>query len=583
MALLPQLDYEYNERSVTDVFAGYDHRLKIADGAFFDMENMSSAQYPLLANRKKRGAVRHMAAPGGILAKEKLAWVDGGVLFYDGAETGVKGLSAGEKQMVSMGAYLCIFPDKVYFNTADPEDYGSMEASYRSGGTMRYSLCHADGTPYEAVTAAEEAPEEPANAQLWIDTSGSTHVLMEWSSVSAQWVSIPTVYTKIEFLSNGIIPERFKANDGVTISGSAVEHCNGEKILYAVGGGETTLDYVVVVGILDEKVSQTEGTVTIARKVPDMDFVCEAKNRLWGCRYGVSDGKNLNEIYCCALGDFKNWRQYLGLSTDSWTASVGSDGPWTGAVNYLGYPMFFKENRIHRVSISATGAHQIAETVCRGVQEGCAKSLQVVNEKLLYKSRADVCMYQGSFPESISEPLGEERYSDAVAGSIGDRYYVSMQNQSGAWDLFVFDLKRGLWVREDELHALGFASLGDELYCLTDNAMLALMGTDGEIEPCVRWMAETGMQYYQYPDRKYVSRFNIRLRMEEGAEIDVYLMYDSSGEWVRQGRIKMKGTRTVTLPIRPRRCDHLQMRLVGKGDVTLYSIARILSVGSDVG
>ena len=583
MALLPQLDYEYNERSVTDVFAGYDHRLKIADGALFDMENMSSAQYPLLANRKKRGAVRHMAAPGGILAKEKLAWVDGGVLFYDGAETGVKGLSAGEKQMVSMGAYLCIFPDKVYFNTADPEDYGSMEASYRSGGTVRYSLCHADGTPYEAVTAAEEAPEEPANAQLWIDTSGSTHVLMEWSSVSAQWVSIPTVYTKIEFLSNGIIPERFQANDGVTISGSAVEHCNGEKILYAVGGGETTLDYVVVVGILDEKVSQTEGTVTIARKVPDMDFVCEAKNRLWGCRYGVSDGKNLNEIYCCALGDFKNWRQYLGLSTDSWTASVGSDGPWTGAVNYLGYPMFFKENRIHRVSISATGAHQIAETVCRGVQEGCAKSLQVVNEKLLYKSRADVCMYQGSFPESISEPLGEERYSDAVAGSIGDRYYVSMQNQSGAWDLFVFDLKRGLWVREDELHALGFASLGDELYCLTDNAMLALMGTDGEIEPCVRWMAETGMQYYQYPDRKYVSRFNIRLRMEEGAEIDVYLMYDSSGEWVRQGRIKMKGTRTVTLPIRPRRCDHLQMRLVGKGDVTLYSIARILSVGSDVG
>ena len=583
MALLPQLDYEYNERSVTDVFAGYDHRLKIADGAFFDMENMSSAQYPLLANRKKRGAVRHMAAPGGILAKEKLAWVDGGVLFYDGAETGVKGLSAGEKQMVSMGAYLCIFPDKVYFNTADPEDYGSMEASYRSGGTVRYSLCHADGTPYEAVTAAEEAPEEPANAQLWIDTSGSTHVLMEWSSVSAQWVSIPTVYTKIEFLSNGIIPERFKANDGVTISGSTIEHCNGEKILYAVGGGETTLDYVVVVGILDDKVSQTEGTVTIARKVPDMDFVCEAKNRLWGCCYGVSDGKNLNEIYCCALGDFKNWRQYLGLSTDSWTASVGSDGPWTGAVNYLGYPMFFKENRIHRVSISATGAHQIAETVCRGVQEGCEKSLQVVNEKLLYKSRADVCMYQGSFPESISEPLGEERYSDAVAGSIGDRYYVSMQNQSGAWDLFVFDLKRGLWVREDELHALGFASLGDELYCLTDNAMLALMGTDGEIEPCVRWMAETGMQYYQYPDRKYVSRFNIRLRMEEGAEIDVYLMYDSSGEWVRQGRIKMKGTRTVTLPIRPRRCDHLQMRLVGKGDVTLYSIARILSVGSDVG
>ena len=52
MALLPQLDYEYNEREVTDVFAGYNHRLKIADGEFFNTRNLSSADYPLLSNRK---------------------------------------------------------------------------------------------------------------------------------------------------------------------------------------------------------------------------------------------------------------------------------------------------------------------------------------------------------------------------------------------------------------------------------------------------------------------------------------------------------------------------------------------------
>lgn len=105
----------------------------------------------------------------------------------------------------------------------------------------------------------------------------------------------------------------------------------------------------------------------------------------------------------------------MGLSTDSWTASVGSDGPWTGAVNYLGYPTFFKEDRIHRVSISAYGAHQINETACRGVQKGSGKSLVVVNETLLYKSRSDICAYQGGFPSSISDALGEELYSDAAA------------------------------------------------------------------------------------------------------------------------------------------------------------------------
>ena len=96
-------------------------------------------------------------------------------------------------------------------------------------------------------------------------------------------------------------------------------------------------------------------------------------------------------------------------------------------------------------------------------------------------------------------------------------------------------------------------------------------------------LAGSGRMSSVRPDRKYLSRFNLRLYMEEGAQLDVYLMYDSGGEWVRQGRVKMKGTRTVTLPVRPRRCDHLRMKLVGKGEVRLYSIAKILTMGSDVG
>ena len=577
MGLLPQLAYEYNEREVTDVFTGYDHRLRIADGAFYDTKNMSTAHYPLLANRKKRGFVKRLAAPGGLLAKEKLALVDGGTLYYGGEATGVRNLAPGEKQMVSMGAYLCIFPDKVYFNTADPEDHGSLEAGYRSSGAVRYRMCRADGTVYEGVTVSDDAPEEPANAACWLDRGA--RILYEWSAAGEQWVEIPTVYTRIDFLTNGILPRRFRQYDGVTIEGADVEHCNGSRILYAVGGDESERDYIVVAGLLEESVTQREGSVALSRTVPDMDYVCEARNRLWGCRYG--DG--INELYCCALGDFRNWEQYMGLSTDSWRASVGSDGPWTGAVNYLGCPMFFKENRVHRVSVSSAGAHQVSETVCRGVQEGCAKSLQVVNETLFYKSRADVCAYQGSFPESVSEALGDVAYSDAAAGSVGDRYCISMRDAAGAWSLFVFDVRRGLWMREDDTRVLQFAALGGELYAMTGDALRALNGSAGEPEPCVEWMAESGVLGYQYPDRKYVSRFNLRLWMEEGAELDVFLQYDSGGEWVRQGRIKTKGTRTVTLPVRPRRCDHFRMRLVGKGDVRLYSVARILSIGSDVG
>lgn len=582
MAMLPSFAYEETSREVTDVFLGYNHKLKIADGEWYNTKNLSSEKYPVLTARKRRGYVKALSTPGGLLAKEHLAYVDGGVLYYNDEATNVNNLTEGEKQLVSMGAYICIFPDKVYYNTADPTDFGSMEARYTSTGEVRYTLCKVDGTEYATPKVGSDAPESPANADLWIDTTKEKHILKQWSEASGEWVEIVTVYTKLRFVSNGEVAKLFTEYDGVTVSGAEAD-VNGDKIIYAIGGDEETLDYIVVVGLLEQAITQTAGYVTISRTVPDMDFIIEANNRLWGCKYGVVDGKNLNEIYCCALGDFKNWQQYMGLSTDSWTASVGSDGMWTGAVNYLGYPMFFKENRIHRVSISAYGAHQLTETVCRGVQPGSSKSLQVVNETLFYKSRRDVCAYQGGFPESISDALGDETYSAAVAGSIGDRYYISMLDSDGVPQLFVYDIKRGLWMREDNLRCTEFARIGDELYCIAGGALWALMGSAGDKESFIPWEAESGMLYYYYPDRKYLSRYNFRLWMPEGSELYIYIEYDSSGTWERKGKIKFKGTGTITVPIRPHRCDHMRIKLVGKGPLYLYSIARYLTMGSDVG
>lgn len=579
---LPTLDYEYTNRSVVDTFAGYNHNLKIEEGSFYHTENLSTSYYPLLGERKKRGLVKQMTAPGGLLGKDKLAYVDNGTLFYDGAATPITNLTSGQKQLVSMGAYICVFPDKKYYNTADATDYGSMEAFYTSTGNVKYAMCKVDGTEYAQPTVSDTAPSSPANAALWIDTAKETRVLKQYSEATGEWVSIPTVYTKITFISQGEIKQHFKEYDGITITGAGVEDLNGDKVIYALGGDSNTFDYVVVIGLLEQGYEQNTGSVSLARSVPQMDFVCESQNRLWGCFYGTDGEQNLNEIYCCALGDFKNWRQYMGLSTDSWTASVGSDGAWTGAINYLGYPTFFKEDRIHRVTVSSVGAHTLSETACRGVQAGCDKSLAVVNEVLIYKSRSDVCIYQGGFPSSISEALGDVQYSNAVAGTVRDKYYISMEDEKGEYQLFVFDTAKKLWIREDGFKADGFARVGDELYSVTGKLLYAMQGTVGELEPFISWVAESGILYYQQPDKKYVSRFNVRCQMEAGAELKIYIQYDSNGVWENKGTVKLKGTNTMTVPVRPRRCDHMRIRLEGKGMFRLFSIAKIITYGSDM-
>ena len=73
-------------------------------------------------------------------------------------------------------------------------------------------------------------------------------------------------------------------------------------------------DYIVVTGIIDTVAIQKadQGAVTVARKMPNMDYIVESENRLWGCRYGDSiDGQIVNEIYACKLGDFKNWQCFF--------------------------------------------------------------------------------------------------------------------------------------------------------------------------------------------------------------------------------------------------------------------------------
>ena len=580
----PTLTEQGQSREMISTFAGYDHNRSIAANAFYDMKNMSSDGYPLLQSRARRGVVRQMETPQGILAKDAMAWADGGKLYYNGAEIVGLTLTEGEKQLVSMGAYLLIWPDKKYLNTKDLTDFGGLEASYESSGTVTYLLCGADGSPLSKVSATK--PEEPKGGEYWIDTTQTPHSLMMWSESSEMWIGVATVYTKIQAVGIG---KPFQEGDGVEISGAAYggdsdvvqaqfEELNGTKIIYAKDE-----DYIVVVGLIDLTYEQTEGTVTVKRAVPDMDYVCEAQNRIWGCKYGMVDGKAVNELYCCKLGDFRNWRVYAGISTDAWAASVGSDGAWTGAANYLGYPTFFKENVIHRIAISSVGAHQVTETVGRGVQNGSGKSLCVVNEVLYYKAREGVCAYDGSFPSAVGEALGDVRYHNAVGGGCGGKYYLSMRDGANAWHMFCYDTAKGLWHREDDLHALCFTQMDGELYAIDAETkqLLALHGSQGTPETAVKWAAETGLIGYTTVEQKYVSRFNLRMLLPRGSRADMYIQYDSDGVWHHCGHMEGVGTKSFLLPVRPRRCDHFRLRIEGEGEVRVYSFAKILETGSD--
>jgi hypothetical protein len=223
------------------------------------------------------------------------------------------------------------------------------------------------------------------------------------------------------------------------------------------------------------------------------------------------------------------------------------------------------------------------------VQQGSHTSLQVVGETLYYKSRTGVMAYNGGMPADISQALGEETYYEAAAGVFGTRYYISMRDAYNAWHFFCFDAGKGLWMHEDELHAEGFAQVGDELYALVSNGITAINGTDGDLEGDFEWACTTGLLAYEQgvsgrgaQPVRYISRYNIRVNMERNTGFQMFIEYDSSGIWNFAGDFHLPTTGTVTIPVRPRRCDHMRLMFVGHGDFRMYSIARVLERGSDV-
>ena len=565
-------------RETTDRFLGLDRRGEIPPGAWADMRNLSTRLAPLLAPRPRRGLLRTLASPGGLLAKDALVTVENGTLCLGGLPTPLTGLAPGEKQLVSMGAYVLVFPDKRYYNTAEPTDFGAMEADIRITGSIRFSLCDYDGSALPDPIRSETEPADPVNNTLWLEPQSGS--LSRWSAAAALWVAVPTVYTRLSLPTRGALTA-LRQYDGVTLSGLPGA-LSGEKLLYALGGGAEEDDYLVVVG-LTESAHSEDCTLRIERRIPDMDFVCEANNRLWGCRYGRSGEKTVNELYASALGDFRNFRQFLGLSTDSWAASLGSDGAFTGAVNFLGRPCFFKEERLHLVTVSASGAHRLEEIPCRGVEKGSEKSLALVGETLYYKARDGICAWQGGFPALVSAALGETRYGSAVGGALGERYYVSLQRAGGDWELLCYDTARGLWMKEDALRVAAFAALDGELYALERDTgrLFALLGSAGEREESLPWMAETGPLHGYTPDRRYLARLDVSATLAGGSRLELWLQYDGEGPWERAAALSAPQRGSVTVPLRPRRCDHLRLRLTGEGEARVYALTALVESGSD--
>lgn len=509
---LPELPYELRPNKMEMVqMRGVNWSDALQDGDLRDSLNLSARRWPYITTRKGRVKQSAYQNTTALTAWDKLVAVQGTSLLYDGETVGT--VTAGKKQFAVVNTKMVIWPDKVYLDINDKS-------------------------------------VKPLAATL----TGSKATFTKNKMTVSGWPDL-TGY--------------FKAGDGITISGCTSETGNNKDfVIKSVSAAEITVADNTFTEATEESTA-----IKLERKIPNLDFICESENRLWGCN------SQTQTIYASALGDPTNFYVYEGLSTDAYTLAVGTEGKFTGCCKLSSSVLFWKETKLHKMLGSYPAEYAMYTYEVEGLQAGCHKSQQVINDTLFYKGPHGVYAYSGGTPTLISDNFGEKDFSDAVGGNDGDSYYLSVKDGE-IRHLLVYETKTGIWVLEDSTEAVDFARLGRSLYMLDGDGNVSLL--DGEDTPQTQeWMAQFAPMYETINGKKAYSKLMLRLELPAGSYVIAKMRCDGK-PWKECGRVVGRECNVTSLRLAANRCDKFELRLEGKGPCTVLGISREFIVGSDV-
>jgi hypothetical protein len=385
-------------------------------------------------------------------------------------------------------------------------------------------------------------------------------------SISDQTDSSWAIYGNLADGSIPLLSDSFKVGDVVKVKGGSND------LSFQISKIEGNVLYA------DSEIFTAEAVdeiVTVERAIPDLDFICESENRLWGC------SNKERTIFASALGDPTNIYTYQGVSTDSYAVPVGSEEDFTGCIAYGGSVLFFKEMKLHKILGSFPAEYMMYSYDFEGVQKGSHKSLAIVNEVLYFKGIHGVYAFTGS-PTLISANFGEREFYHAVAGSDGDTYYISMTDREVKSDsesyLFAYETEKRIWVLEDHVSVSDFARIGGTTYAL-ESGEVWLYGAN-ETSADDEWLVQFTPLYESIEGRKSYSRILLRVELPLGSYLIVEARFDS-GAWLEAGKVIGSRQDVIPIMIPINRCDKFELRIKGKGKCTIHNMLREYYVRGD--
>lgn len=555
-------------KSVTEsaeVFGGIDRSNGTPLGYWQELVGMDFTAYPALRTCKP---FSYKELPDGITGymfkNGKIVYTKADGIYIDGKKTGVE-LSAGEKRLVGMGAYILVLPDEALVNTADDPISVTFPTKHRL-----------DGSLFE-YNQNQTRPSVSIFKRLYIDVAKDSAELSYYNEGDQ---------VRIAYSYNGkkkYLTAKIKSISEESYTGSGCVSVNLDTSLY----NDTHYFYTEGRRMESFRVVCIKNAV-ISRLFPAMDFVVEHNNRLWGC------SSENHEIYCSKLGSAVEWGNYDGISTDAWAATVGSDGDFTGACVYADSVLFFKENCVHIVYGTKASNFTVSTIRLRGVQKESDGSLCISGGLLYYKAPEGVFCFNGSAAQRIDSKLGGDIAETAVM--TADGRYIVMAVEDGT--VYFYDKRYSAWYERKLDNVRSAHEVNGRLYAVTKDGngkmnLVRLVGTEDDFKmqsensfEAVSGNIGRGKVYNIY---KKLIAYMVRGGENKYTDISVYVSSDG-GEWKKvfgSDGAECGSEEIITAPMIPLRCRTLKIKISGKvsneANLLLYGIYLDSEKGSEIG
>lgn len=301
--------------------------------------------------------------------------------------------------------------------------------------------------------------------------------------------------------------------------------------------------------------------IEIKKIVPDLMNLSVFASRVWGCD---KSGK----IYASKYKDPTNFEYFNLTSADSFTLETDTQGEFSASFSFGDHLLFFKEDKIHRITGNLPSNFRHTVITTNGVKCGAEKTLAVKDSVVYYVGTDGVYAFAGGEAVKISTPIGDINFEDGYAFFYKDVYYLTVKNSKGE-ELYGYDTKKRMWFKDGSLgYNSAFKYLGEEIVKTTDGKLFAL--TQGVDES--RDMVLTLREFTDfYPNAKGTYKLFV-LASLSGGKLKVEADFGFGFETV--GIFSNSRQSMFEIPLKPNRGEKISLRLTLSPKAVLRGIVK---------